>query len=273
METFPFFQVDAFTDRPFTGGPAAVVLLEEFLPNARLLEVAAENNLAETAFLVPLMAGRWRLRWFTPTMEVPLCGHATLAAAHVLFQEKKGVGGKVEFETASGLMTVEALADGWLEMDFPSLPSRPIEVTDAHCEALGARPVAVRVGHYLLAQFGSQQEILQLRPDFARISRLDPAGATLPGCVICVAPASPDTQGWDVVSRFFGPGAGINEDPATGSAHCMIAPVFSELSAREELLCFQAYPGRGAVVRTRLDGDRVRLAGQAVTVIEGRTRV
>jgi PhzF family phenazine biosynthesis protein len=273
MTTVPFFQVDAFADRPFAGGPAAVVLLDDFLSDERLLAIAAENNLAETAFLVPLLAGRWRLRWFTPTVEVPLCGHATLAASHVLFQSGGDVAGKVEFETASGQLTVEKMDNGWLEMDFPLLASRPVEVRRELCEALGARPIAARVGHYLLAQFSSPDEVRALRPDCERIAGLDPDGVAVPGCLICVAPTQDSAEGWDVVSRFFGPGAGVSEDPATGSAHCMIAPLYSELLGQDELVCHQAYPGRGAIIRTRVLGDRVRLAGQSVTVIEGRIRV
>ena len=273
MTTVPFFQVDAFADRAFAGGPAAVVLLDDFLSDERLLEIAAENNLAETAFLVPLLPGRWRLRWFTPTVEVPLCGHATLAAAHVLFQSGGDVAGKVEFETASGRLTVEKMANGWLEMDFPLLASRPVEVRQELCEAVGGRPIAARVGLYLLAQFSSPDEVRALRPDCDRIARLDPDGAAVPGCLICVAPTQGSAEGWDVVSRFFAPGAGISEDPATGSAHCMIAPLYAELLGQDELVCHQAYPGRGAIFRTRVLGDRVRLAGQSVTVIEGRIRV
>jgi PhzF family phenazine biosynthesis protein len=208
-------------------------------------------------------------------MEVPLCGHATLAAAHVLFTESMVPADRVVFDTLSGAMTVEKRADGWLEMDFPLISSRPSEVSEALCAALGARPIAARIGHYRLAQFATEEEVRDLKPDIARIARLEPEGEGLSGCIVCVAPGAMRSEagGFDVVSRFFAPGAGVPEDPATGSAHCMIAPVYSQLLGREDLHCFQAFPGRGAVIRTRCVGDRVRLAGEAVTVIEGRFRI
>lgn len=261
--TIPFFQIDAFAERAMAGGPAAVMPLDAFLSDAQMQAIAAENNLAETAFIVAKAAGIWDLRWFTPAVEVPLCGHATLASAHALYAHLGFDGDEIGFDTKSGRLTVKRLADGRLEMDFPANPPKRTDAPAGMAEALGGKPVEVWAGQYLLAVFASASEVRALKPDMAKIVALGPEA----GNIICAAPGD---EGYDVVSRFFAPAFGIPEDPATGSAHCMIAPLFSERLGRAELNCFQACPGRGANITTRMAGDRVKLIGRGRTVIEGR---
>lgn len=270
----PFYQIDAFAERPMAGGPAAVVLLDSFPADAVMQSIAAENNLAETAFLVAKSKGAWDLRWFTPTLEVPLCGHATLASAHALYAHQKFDGPEVGFDTKSGRLTVKRLADGRLEMDFPAIPPRRIDPPAGLIEAIGATPREVWAANYLLAIFDSAADIVALKPDLAKVEPIAGGATNGRGNLICAAPgALGDSSGafaqYDVVSRFFAPGSGIPEDPATGSAHCAIAPHFSAKLGKPELKCFQAYPGRGADITTRVAGDRVKLIGRARTVIEG----
>lgn len=261
----PFYQIDAFAERPLTGGPAAVMPLDAFLPDETLQAIAAENNLAETAFIVPNARGGWDLRWFTPTMEVALCGHATLAAAHAIFMHEGFGDDDIHFDTRSGRLSVRRLSDGRLSMDFPASVPRPIPEPEGLADALGARPAEVLAAAYLLAVFESPNDVRELRPDIAKVKSV--SGATGGrGNVICAAPGD---GGHDVVSRFFAPGSGVPEDPATGSSHCILAPYFSARLGKDELRCHQAYPGRGADLVTRLKGDRVDLIGRARTVIEG----
>jgi PhzF family phenazine biosynthesis protein len=268
MADHPFFQIDAFAERPLAGGPAAVMPMEAFPDDAVMQAIAAENNLAETAFLVARSPGVWDLRWFTPLLEVPLCGHATLASAHALYAHLGHDGPEAGFDTRSGRLTVRRLADGRLEMDFPAQPPHPIEAPAGLAEALGARPQEVLASSYVLAVFASPDEILKLSPDIPALLPFKASGGR--GNVICAAPATGWRDGtFDVVSRFFAPGSGIPEDPATGSSHCIIAPHFSSALGKSELACFQAYPGRGAHITTRMAGDRVKLIGRARTVIEG----
>ncbi len=268
MTHHPFYQVDAFvTDAPLSGGPAAVMLFDAF-PDAALMQaVAAENNLAETAFLVRKADSMWDLRWFTPTIEVPLCGHATLASAHVVFEHVGWSGDVVHFDTASGRLDVQRLADGRLEMDFPARPPQRIATPEGLVEALGAEPAEVWAAQFVLAVFETPDQVRALSPDVERLKPVASGATQGRGNVVCAAPGA--REGYDVVSRFFAPGSGIAEDPATGSAHCILAPFFSGLLGREELSCFQAYPGRGAHITTRVQEDRVRLIGRARTVIEG----
>ena len=262
MAEHQFFQIDAFAERPMAGGPAGVMPLESF-PAAEVMQaIAAENNLAETAFLVPKGKGVFDLRWFTPGVEAPLCGHATLASAHAIFSHLKFDGPEIGFDTKSGRLTVKRLADGRLEMDFPADMPKRIDAPATLADALGAAPKEVWSGQYLLSVFGSAAEVRALKPDLAKV-------AALGGKRMDVCCAAPGDGGYDVVSRFFAPADGIPEDPATGSAHCMIAPFFSERLGKAELKCFQAYPGRGADIATRMAGDRVKLIGRARTVIEG----
>lgn len=264
MSDYRFFQIDAFAEKPMAGGPAGVMPVDAF-PAAEVMQaIAAENNLAETAFVVAKGGGAFDLRWFTPAVEVPLCGHATLASAHALYAHLGFDGPEIGFDTKSGRLTVRRLADGRLEMDFPAdMPkAAPASMVDTLADALGTRPQEVWAGQYLLAVFGSADEIRALKPDLAKVAALGGKRAD-----VCCAVPSGDK--FDVISRFFAPADGIPEDPATGSAHCMIGPFFSQRLGKAELNCFQAYPGRGAHITTRMAGDRVKLVGRARTVIEG----
>jgi PhzF family phenazine biosynthesis protein len=263
MPELKFFQIDAFAERAMAGGPAGVVPLDKFLPDADMQAIAAENNLAETAFFVAKGKGAWDLRWFTPAVEVPLCGHATLASAHAIYSHLGFDGAEIGFDTLkSGRLTVKRLADGRLEMDFPADMPVPTDAPPTLAAALGAKPAEVWQGQYLLAVFETAAQIRALKPDLAKV-------AVLGGKRMDVCCAAPGDKSYDVVSRFFAPADGIPEDPATGSAHCMIGAFFADRLGKAELKCFQAYPGRGADITTRMQGDRVKLIGRARTVIEG----
>lgn len=271
--TLPFFQIDAFAVRAFEGNQACVMPLADWsLPDAALQSIAAENNVAETAFIVPVGDGVWELRWFTPAVEVALCGHATLAASHALFAELGFTGEEIAFETRrSGRLTVKRLGDGRLEMDFPAADVRQIEASDAVAEALGARPTELWAGSLMAAVFGSAGDIHALSPDFKALRALGHEAEWEPGNFGCLAPGGPD--GADYVSRFFAPGSGIDEDPATGAWHCMVAPLVAAKTGQTILNCYQAFPSRGAWIGTQLIGSRVKLRGTAVTVIEGQFRL
>ncbi|MEL7480449.1 MAG: PhzF family phenazine biosynthesis protein [Pseudomonadota bacterium] len=271
-QIMPFFQVDAFAERPFEGNQACVMPLDAFLPDDLMQKIAAENNVAETAYIVPAGAGRWHLRWFTPAVEVPLCGHATLASGHVIFEHLVFDGDAIVFETRqSGELIVRRDGEA-LEMDFPASPLEEVPVTDQMEAALGARPARAWAGSFLACLFETPDAVTGLEPDHRAIAALGAEGGGWDrGNVGCVAPGGP--VGADVISRFFAPGSGIDEDPATGSWHCMVAPLMSAQLGQPALTCFQAYPGRGAWVRTKVDGPRVKLGGQAVTVIEGTFRL
>jgi predicted PhzF superfamily epimerase YddE/YHI9 len=249
------YVVDAFTDRAFAGNPAGVVLLDGPAEDRWMQAVAAEMKHAETAFVRVDHDGPLPLRWFTPVAEVDLCGHATLATAHVL-------GGDLVFETRSGALACTA-EDGWVEMDFPADPAEPIGITTplrAGLPGVTVRAVAQAVSD-VLVEAASADEVRDLRPDFAALAEVPGRG------VIVTAPG--DRPGLDVVSRCFYPSYGVPEDPVTGSAHCTLASWWSPRLGRADLLAEQA-SARGGLVRTTLDHDRVRLAGQAVTVIQGR---
>jgi PhzF family phenazine biosynthesis protein len=262
MADYRFFQIDAFAERPMAGGPAAVMPMDAFPGDAVMQAIASENNLAETAFIVAKGKGVFDLRWFTPAVEVPLCGHATLASAHALYAHLGFSGNEIGFDTKSGRLTVKRLVDGRLEMDFPADMPTQIDAPPTLADALGTKPREVWGGQYLLAVFENADQIRALKPDLAKVAAL--GGRKMDVC--CAAPGDGD---YDVVSRFFAPADGIPEDPATGSAHCMIGAFFAQRLGRTELKCFQAYPGRGANITTRLAGDRVKLIGRAHTVIEG----
>lgn len=268
MASIPFVQIDAFATRPFQGNQACVMPLDAYLPDEMLLAIAAENNVAETAFIVPDGDGRWHLRWFTPAVEVPLCGHATLAAAHYLYNHSGFSGARVTFATRqSGDLYVSRLDDGRLEMDFPRQPVHDHELTDDVVAALGARPSHVFAGPFYAAVFDSVEVLGALQPDYGALATLgdmgDNWGAGNFGCLALGG------DGVDVTSRFFAPGSGIDEDPATGSWHCMLAPLVARLTGKTHAQCYQAYPSRGAHIETELIGDRVKLRGHSVTVIEG----
>ena len=253
--TVPISVVDAFTDRAFAGNPAAVCQLDGPAPEAWMQSVAAEMNLAETAFLAPRRAGEWDLRWFTPTVEVDLCGHATLASTHIL-------GTPARFHTRSGVLSCAPVGDGWIEMDFPALEPTVAAVDDRLLRAIGTTDVyTVATSRFdLLVELGSAEAVRTLQPDFGALRGLGARG------VIVTAPG--DVEGVDMVSRFFAPGAGIDEDPVTGSAHCVLAPFWAARTGRTTLVGHQA-SRRGGLVRMRLDGDRVHLGGKAVTVWSG----
>jgi PhzF family phenazine biosynthesis protein len=264
--------IDAFTQIPFRGNPACVVEPFETWPAAEWMQaLAAENNQAETAFLKASdEPHRFALRWFTPATEVPLCGHATLASAHVLLSEI-GLGvDKVEFDTQSGKLTVKRAETGY-EMDFPADPPSRIEPPEGLAAALGATPAEVWAAQYLVAVFDDEAVVRALKPDVRAIEPIAFGAAHGRGNVGVCAPVSSGT--YDVVSRFFAPGSGIDEDPATGSLHCILSPLFSSKLGRATLKFHQAYPGRGGDLECEHVGERVRLRGSAVTVLEGALRL
>ena len=272
--TLPLAQVDAFADRPFTGNPAAVCLLPAPRSDAWMQAVAGEMNLAETAFLERLSErpGAWGLRWFTPAVEVELCGHATLAGAHLLWERGEVPPTEaIRFETRSGRLTCERSEEGgdsWIWMDFPATPAEALPAGDAGARltaelaaALGARPRWVGRSRFdLLVEVASEGEVFGLAADLGRLAAIETRG------IIVTAPA--ERAGCDFVSRFFAPAVGVPEDPVTGSAHCTLAPFWSERLGRSALVGYQA-SARGGTVRTEPRGERVRLGGRAVTVLTG----
>jgi len=253
-------QVDAFTDTPFRGNPAAVCVLPAPRDASWMQAVAREMNLSATAFLHPADDG-FALRWFTPAIELALCGHATLAAAHVLWQEAHlEPGRQARFQTKSGLLTADRRGD-WIELDFPAKREEPAAAPAGLAEALGVAPKHVGKNQFdYLVEVDSEETVRGLAPDHAALARFPVRG------VIVTSRAS--TPGFDFVSRFFAPGSGITEDPVTGSSHCALGPYWATRLGKTELVAYQASP-RGGVVRVRLAGDRVKLGGQAVTVLRG----
>ena len=256
--------VDAFAERPFMGNPAAVLQPLDTWPDAAWMQsLAAENNHSETAFLrTTASPSRFDLRWFTPSTEVSLCGHATLAAAHVLWRELGLEARRLTFDTASGPLTVDRFGDGY-EMNFPADPLTRVETPKGLAEALGAEPVEVWASRYLIAILKDAETVRALTPDIPALMAFG-EGAMEKGQVIATALSH---EGVDVVDRFFGPGCGIDEDPATGSARCGLAPLFAMKLDRSNVTFEQAYPGRGARFETELAGDRVLIRGSAVTVM------
>ena len=258
----PIVQVDAFADRPFAGNPAAVCVLDRPRDDGWMQRVAREMNLSETAFLEPADDGGYRLRWFTPAVEVDLCGHATLASAHALWESGAlDASAEARFHTRSGLLTARKDGD-WIWLDFPALPPQEVPIPDGLREAIGAEPRFVGRSRFdLLVEVASEDAVRALRPDLRAIRGLSVRG------LIATARGS-EAGGFDFVSRFFAPGAGVDEDPVTGSAHCVLAPYWAAKLGKDEMTAYQA-SDRGGVVRVRLAGDRVRLGGQAVTVLRG----
>jgi PhzF family phenazine biosynthesis protein len=252
--------VDAFTSVPFAGNPAAVCVLPETRPDEWLRSVAREMNLSETAFLVPRNGG-YDLRWLTPAVEVDLCGHATVASAHVLWEDGHLPQGKqARFQTRSGLLTADRRGD-WIELDFPAKIAAPAEAPAGMLDALGlssARAVAKNVFDYLV-EIDSEEQLRALTPKHSVLREIPVRG------IIVTARSS--SAEFDFVSRFFAPGSGIDEDPVTGSAHTALGPYWGAKLGKTEMTAFQA-SARGGVVRLRLNGDRVILGGQAVTVMQ-----
>ncbi len=258
--TIPVYQADAFTSQLFGGNPAAICPLTEWLPDDLMQKIARENNLAETAFFVKTNKG-YLLRWFTPEYEIDLCGHATLASAHILFTELGYTEDTIHFETVkAGVLTVQRDGDKYT-MDFPSRPPIPIEEPNGLVEALGGgKPVAILRSRDYFVVYASEKEISELAPDFYALSKLDTIGV--------VVTARAKEKGIDFVSRFFAPGAGIPEDPVTGSAHCNLIPYWAKILGKDQLHAYQISARKGELW-CELKGDRVLMSGKAVTFLKG----
>src|ERR1700744_5884123 len=256
--TTPIYQADAFTSQLFGGNPAAVCPLKEWLPDEVMQKIAIENNLAETAFFVKTEGGYF-LRWFTPEYEIDLCGHATLASAHILFTELGYTADTIHFETVkAGVLTVERSGDKYT-MDFPSRPPIPIEIPNGLVEALGGiQPLAILRSRDYFLEYETEEEIADMAPDFFALSKMDTVG------VIVTAPG----KDVDFVSRFFAPGAGIPEDPVTGSAHCNLIPFWAKKLGKDKLHAYQISARKGELCCEN-KGDRVLMSGKAVTYLRG----
>lgn len=259
METLDIYQVDAFSSDLFSGNPAAVVPLNSWISDSQMQAIASENNLSETAFFKQTSAGTFQLRWFTPQTEVDLCGHATLASAHVLYSHLDVGEDSILFETNSGQLTVTM--DGemyWL--NFPSLPPKPVSVPKLLPEALGSIPFYSGVNTDLLVLVDSAATVKKLKPDMAILKSLDVRGI--------IVTAASDDQEFDFVSRFFAPAVGVPEDPVTGSAHSLLAPFWSRRLGKNTLVGRQV-SARGGTVHCTMKGDRVLIGGPAVTYMTG----
>jgi PhzF family phenazine biosynthesis protein len=254
----PIFQIDAFTTRRFAGNPAAVMLMESFPEDTVMQAIAAENNLAETAFLVADGVD-YRLRWFTPTVEVPLCGHATLASAAVVMERLEPARRSVVFHSASGPLTVTRTAAGYV-MNFPARLSEPVSAPPGLAQTLGVVPIEVFADTFnYMARLESARAVRELAPDIAAIARLDRSG------VIVTAPGD---ESYDFVSRYFAPAKGIPEDPVTGGAHCMLTPYWAKRLRKTQFRAFQA-SRRGGSLICRMVDDRVEMEGACVFYLEG----
>jgi predicted PhzF superfamily epimerase YddE/YHI9 len=256
----PLYQLDAFTRRPFAGNPAAIVVMDEWLPDATLQAIAAENNLAETAFVIP-KGEVCPLRWFTPALEIDLCGHATLATADVLFRKRFPALRRIAFTTLSGELVVERTTDG-LAMDFPSRPGTPVEITGDLLAAIGPRPGEAYLARDLMVVFDAEEQVRDFKPLFAGIEALNAFA------LIVTAPG----RDVDFVSRFFAPKAGIPEDPATGSSHCTLTPYWAKRLGKTALTARQLSP-RGAEMRCEQRGERVVISGHCAWYLEGEITV
>jgi len=261
----PIFHLDAFTTRRFAGNPAAVMPLGSFLDDVILQRIAAENNLSETAFLVPA-GSDYSLRWFTPVTEVPLCGHATLASAAVVMQRLEPERNVVVFHSLSGPLIVKRTARGYL-MDFPARPSQPISTPPGLADALGAEPLEVFSNEFnYLALVENELVLRALAPDMAALARIDRPG------VIVTAAVEKVEKDHDFVSRYFAPAKGVPEDPVTGAAHCMLAPYWANRLDKTEFRAYQA-SRRGGEISCRLSDDRVELEGDCVFYLEGEVEI
>jgi PhzF family phenazine biosynthesis protein len=256
----PIVQVNAFTAEPFAGNPAAVCLLTESHDAVWMQRVAREMNLAETAFLGAHDDG-FELRWFTPAVEVDLCGHATLASAHVLWETGRlAAADTARFHTRSGLLTATRRGD-WIELDFPATPDEPVHAPPALIAALGVSPRYTGKSRFdYLLELDSESAVRNVRPDFGGLSKIPTRGV--------IVTSRSDVDEFDFVSRFFAPAAGVDEDPVTGSAHCCLAPFWSGRLGKTEFRARQV-SSRGGVLKVRLEADRVRISGQAVTIWRG----
>ena len=254
------FQVDAFTDKPFAGNPAAVCILPEAAAEDWMQHLANEMNLSETAFLVRQEDG-FNLRWFTPAVEVELCGHATLASAHILWEQGfLSSDRQARFFTRSGLLSA-VRKDQWIELDFPAEPEMQTEMPEALSKAFGVSVRYVGKNRFdFLIELESAQAVRKMVPDFTLLSSIAGRGF--------MVTSRSDSSQYDFISRFFAPAAGVNEDPVTGSAHCCLGPYWAKKLGRKELVGYQA-SARGGVVKVRVGDDRVYLGGQAVTVMRG----
>ncbi|SFN08807.1 PhzF family phenazine biosynthesis protein [Thermodesulforhabdus norvegica] len=259
MRKIPFYQVDAFTLKPFRGNPAAVCIIEEWLPDRIMQLIARENNLSETAFALERREGFYELRWFTPLVEVDLCGHATLATAFVIYRElRPGYDGPIEFSTRSGILTVFKDHDV-IYMDFPSRKGTPAEKIPLLERALGSEPAEVYRSRDLLVVFDDPDEVIKMKPDFAELQKLND--------VLGVIVTAPHYE-YDFVSRFFAPRAGVPEDPVTGSAHCTLIPYWSARLGKKSLRAYQASE-RGGEVICEDRGERVLIGGHGVLYAAG----
>lgn len=260
--TPPLYVVDAFTDRPFGGNPAAVCLLDRWPSDRWLQLVGREMNLSETAFLVRRTDSEFDLRWFTPKVEVALCGHATLASAHALWESGHAPRKRLGFHTTkSGLLTAEPLASGEIELDFPAKPATACEPPHGLLEAIGTTAVSVGRNQFdYIVEVSSDRVVRELAPDFRKLAAVE--------CRGLIATARSDDPAFDFVSRFFAPAAGVDEDPVTGSAHCCLAEYWGEKLGKREMVGYQA-SGRGGVVRVERRGERIALKGYAVMVLRG----
>lgn len=267
------YTVDAFASGPFKGNPACVVEPFDAWPDDAFMQaLAMENNQAETAYL--LRTGdpaRFGLRWFTPAVEAPICGHATLASAHVLFNELGNGADLLRFDTLSGELTARRGENGRLELDFPAYPPEEVAILPELEAILGARPVAVYGGPALIVQLESEAAVRTLGPDIRNLPHY--AGSVFDERHAIVTAFADAGQPYQVVSRFFAPDMGIDEDPATGSMHCILAPLYHGLTGKTQLDYHQAFPRRGADLQCELAGERVKLRGQAITVMETQLRL
>ncbi|PUA44022.1 isomerase [Pseudomonas protegens] len=252
-----FQQIDAFSDQPFAGNPAMVYRLDAWLDDALMQQIAAEHNLAETAFVVREAQG-WRIRWFTPATEVPLCGHATLASAYVLFELYEEPGPRIEFLSRSGPLSVTR-EGGLLWLDFPLRSPRRQADAEQVAQILGARVIDLQGAHELLAVLESEQAVRDCRPDLAALAKLP-----WPGVIVTAR-----GERHDFVSRYFAPAIGIDEDPVTGSTHCCLTPYWAQQLDKQQLSAFQC-SARGGELFCRLEGERVKIGGHARLIASGR---
>lgn len=260
----PIYQVDSFTDEPFRGNPAGVCMPGKKMDEDWMLKVAREMNLSETAFLEKTGDG-YNLRWFTPKVEVALCGHATLASAHVLWSEGyENPSSELLFSTLSGILGANKKAD-WIELDFPQRPESPVDAPAGLIEALGIEPKYIGKNEYdYFVEAASERDVRNTSPDFRMLREFN-----VRGVIVTSRSDSPD---YDFVSRFFAPGAGIDEDPVTGSAHCCLAPYWSKKLGKNEMVGYQASE-RGGIVKVRVAEERVFLQGKAVTIFKGELQI